>query len=412
MKTIQSNLTMAFCAVALLVTSVSASTVSDKDLADHPWQDGLYSTITGAFVVPDAKPGCKEMKLKVPGFKKDLKVRASLRGGKAPLVVILNGTFGRADNNFANLWTAWLEEAGQHVLTFDSVMSKGFVEASRHGVPGNLDFEARLAGKVVEAFLQQSGARAKVSKIGVVGISYGGTLALQMARLDQEGALPFKLDAVRAYSAPVSFAESIRKLDGYYSFDFTKVELFKTFYNLPRELPVTRSFEARKMECALARAFREDLKEAIDFVDGTFDADLKRMGAPRIGLPTGDSPNLREERISYAEAMNFGHYFGGLVVPYWKSVDARNTAERLLGYGEMADVLAQTGSNVRAILAANDPLNADGSVAGLLKSSAADKVTVLPRGGHMGYFDAKWTRASLLGMFDGGMDGTGIALNR
>lgn len=404
MNNIHAKTILALGALILAVQSASAQTVSGKEL-DHPWEDGLYSTITGAFV-PAEKCGSKDIKLRVPGFKKELRVRASLRNGRAPLVVILNGTFGRADNNFANLWTSWLEQAGNHVLTFDSVMSKSFVEASHHGVPGNLAAEAKVAAQVIDAFLKQSGASAKVSKIGLVGISYGGTLALQMARLDQENELPFKLAAVRAYSAPVSFAESIRKLDGYFSFDYTKVDLYKTFYNLPRQFPVARSFDSHMMECALSRAFREDLKEAIEFVDASFDADLKRMGAPRIGLPGGDSPNLRDERISYAEAMNFERYFSGLVVPYWKALDSKNTGERLLSYGEMASVLSQTGSNVRAILAANDPLNAEGGVANLLKSSVAGKVTVLPRGGHMGYFDAQWTRASLLGMFDGNLDET------
>lgn len=390
----------ALCAVALAMqTVVHAATVDSAEL-DHPWTDGLYSTITGCFVQNAEKPGCaREMKLKVPGFKKELKVRASLREGSASLVVILNGTFARADNVYANLWTAWLEQAGLHVLTFDSVMSKPFVEASHHGVAGNLEEEARVAAKVVECFLKQSSVSGKVTQVGVVGISYGGTLALQLAKLGRQGALPFKLGAVQAYSAPVSFATSIRRLDSYFSFDYTKVDLYKTFYNLPREFPMKKTLDRHMMECALSRAFREDLKESLEYMDASFDADLKGMRAPRLGLPTGDGANLHEDRISYAEALNFGRYFQGLAVPYWSGRDAKYTAERLLAAGEMAELLSQTGEKVQVIVSANDPLNAPGAVEGLLSKSGSGKITVLPRGGHMGYFDAQWTKKNLLSLF-------------
>jgi predicted alpha/beta-fold hydrolase len=235
--------------------------------------------------------------------------------------------------------------------------------------------------------------------VGVVGISYGGTLALQLAKLGHQGALTFKLAAVQAYSAPVSFAASIRQLDSYFSFDYTKVDLYKTFYNIPREFPVKKSLDQRMMQCALSRAFREDLKEAIEFMDSSFDADLKGMRAPRLGLPTGDGANLREERVSYAEAMNFGRYFQGLAVPYWSGRDAKFTAERLLAAGEMAELLPQTGENVQVIVSANDPLNAAGAVEGMMSKNGSGKITVLPRGGHLGYFDAQWTKKNLLGIF-------------
>lgn len=400
MKTIQSLFCLALLAgIALVQTAAQASSTLDREL-DHPWTDGLYSTITSAFVTPAEKPaGCRELKLKVPGFKKELKVRASLRDVPANLVVILNGTFGRADNVYANLWTAWFEQAGHHVLTFDSAMSRPFAEAARHGVPGNLEEEARLCARVIDAFLKQPCMKGKVAQVGVTGISYGGTLALQLSKLERDGALPFKLAGVQAYSAPASFAGAIRQLDGYFSFDYTKVELYKTFASLPREFPVQRKFEARMMECALSRAFREDLKEGIEAFDTLYDAELKTLGVARLGLPNGESPNLREERISHAEALNFGRYFAGLVAPYWTARDPKYTAERLLAAGELSELLMQTGSNVQVIVAANDPLNPAGSVEKLLQASGSEKVTVLPRGGHMGYFDAAWTRRNLEKLF-------------
>src|SRR5262245_29007079 len=124
MGQIRKTQTIAMAALLLCVTVLSVAAAGAE--LDHPWTDGFYSTISGAFVKPAALPKhLTESKLKVPGFKKERPIKASLRNGAADLVIILNGTFSRSDNPFATLWTAWLEQDGKHVLTFDSPMCKG-----------------------------------------------------------------------------------------------------------------------------------------------------------------------------------------------------------------------------------------------------------------------------------------------
>src|SRR5262245_44528796 len=89
MGQIQKTLAIAMAALVLSVTALSVTVAAGAEL-DHPWTDGFYSTISGVFVKPAALPKhLTETKLKVPGFKKELPIKASLRNGAADLVIIL-----------------------------------------------------------------------------------------------------------------------------------------------------------------------------------------------------------------------------------------------------------------------------------------------------------------------------------
>jgi len=51
------------------------------------------------------------------------------------------------------------------------------------------------------------------------------------------------------------------------------------------------------------------------------------------------------------------------------------------------------------MLAVNDPLNEKGAVERLAQRSFSAQVTLLPCGGHLGYWEARWTRWKLGSIF-------------
>jgi len=385
----------------LLVVTAGAAATEMPEL-DHLWTDGLYSTITAPHCTGGVAPkNAKRLKLHVPGFKKGLCIRAVVQEHPASLVVILNGTFGKAGDAATNLWMAWLEANGWHVLTFDSTFHYTFTSAAQIGVAGNLEVEAEAAGQVIQAFLERPEVSGKVTRIGVVGMSYGGIQALNLARLSKLGRLPFHLDVVQVYSAPVSMWSAMGILDHGFGFHKGIPQLAWDFCLLKREWPVKTQYAPQDMRLALSRVFRLDLQNVVETNDRLFDKDLAAGGCPRLDIPKEDpAAGIGSgERVGYAAAVNFQTYFKRVVVPYWVAKGRARNAEDILRLGELSVLLRETGGNVRVILAANDPLNEEGAVERLRADVGGAKLTVLPRGGHLGFVNAEWTRTSLRGLF-------------
>ena len=132
----------------------------------------------------------------------------------APLVVILLGLDGKAKSPLGRLWLSWFAEAGCHALTFDSTFTPAFIDISHHGVTGNLDKEASRIVDIINAFISLPEMRDKVTKIGVVGMSYGSLEALVLGQMGHEGRLPpqFKLRASRHTRRRSNWSEQARLL--------------------------------------------------------------------------------------------------------------------------------------------------------------------------------------------------------
>ena len=151
---------------------------------EFPFTNGLYASAAGYLSTKHVSLPCqKTVLLNVPGICDRFPVSAVIQESSAPLVVILLGIDGRPDEDFNKLWAAWYAEAGYHVLRFESTFTQDFNLRTHHGVTGNMWAETELAAKIVAAFVAQSCINGRVSKIGVVGMSYGGIEALMLGAL-------------------------------------------------------------------------------------------------------------------------------------------------------------------------------------------------------------------------------------
>src|SRR5262245_24708433 len=220
-----------FSAVFMLLLATSIGFTADEPEFDFQYQDGLYATVTlpSRIARPVTEPG-ESVELYVPGFQREMEVQVCWhtagknRIARAPLAVPLLGIAGRNKDDLARLWQGLLFDTGSHVLTTDSSFSNDFNRVSGQGVVGNVAAAAEAVAKVIEAFLNTPEARDKVSEVRLLGASYGGNIALYLAKMNAEGRLHFPLGVVVALSPAVSVRSTARILDEFYTRDFATYE--------------------------------------------------------------------------------------------------------------------------------------------------------------------------------------------
>jgi predicted alpha/beta-fold hydrolase len=356
----------------------------------HPYKNGLYSTVVSMnlFYAPKIKEE-EEIKLKPNGFERDLKVAAVLQETKAPLAVVVLGFDGRTDWPYARLLIYCLAKSGYHVLTFPSTYTISFINSSRHGVSGNVTAETDLLANLVAAFLENKKVVGRVERIGVVGISYGGIQALQLAVRANEGKLPFKLDGALALSPPVRLKSTAILLDNYYKDDrwkYTMVEMAKKFGNHePVDADAKIPFADEEMRAAIGFVFRDELKRVVDRNDLLYKLRL---------LPAASSEYNRED---IAMAWGFGKFIVDMAYPFWREKSNLKGEDDFWAPTELRNILPKLPNFAQAVVAADDPLNNPDDLAELPKSPA---FILVPNGGHLGYLAASWTRARLVRLFE------------
>lgn len=370
----------------------------------HPYADGLYSTVVSMnlFYAPKIEKKTaralnvedqEEIKLKPKGFKKSLKATLVLQKKKrAPLAVAILGFDGRPDWPYARLLLYFLAEGGYHVLTFPSTYTIKFVDASRHGVSGNVTAETDVLVRLISEALKHKKLRDRVGRIGVVGISYGGIQALQLALRSKEGKLPFRLDGALALSPPVKLSSTTVLLDHYYKDDrwkYTMVELAKKFgSHVPVEPGVRIPFSPQEMRAAIGFVFRDGLKRVVERNDKLFKLRL----LPRAGSGYN--------RMDVAEAWGFGKFIVDMAYPYWKKKTGLKSEAEFWAPTELRNLLPRLPKFAQAVEAADDPLNMPADLAEIRKQYKGPGLIVVPHGGHLGYLSSLWTRARIKHLFE------------
>lgn len=346
------------------------------------YRHGAWETLVQATRKSD-DISLREMDLQIPNSG-SAHVRYSMNAANGSLVLILSGTFATADNPYSNDLGRELMNAGYGVVEMDSFVSTRFVTQMRQGAPGNLRHEALLAGQVLQELIRRTGN--KVSDISVTGVSYGGAVALQMALLDKAGQLPIKLAHVVSFSAPVSFRETMQRLDDYEDLPYSYDTIVPIVKSAKPNSGVPSGTSTEQLEKVIGRGFRLDLAKAVDTIDRLYASQIHPSPAVALGLENlGDPSAPRMEREVESSAIPFRTLFRYWLAPYWIGKGGIKSESDLLNYGEMSAVLPELGSNVEVVLTRNDPLNAPGATSELEKIQTAAHVTVLPTGGHAGF---------------------------
>lgn len=354
---------------------------------DYMNSDGLYATVTSmtCFKKPDIKDEKKLKLKKIDGFKKDIEVRALIQDKPAPLVVVFLGLASKSKDPLARLWQSQLYEAGNHVLVFDSVFRSSFNECSCHGVAGNLEVEARVAARVIHAFSQHPLLEDKVTKLGLVGASYGGILALNYAKLAKAGEIRLKPDRVLVFSPPTNMQVSAKTLDSFYAEYQEKYGLFdllKMSGHEPVESGKKIPFSPGQMRAGIGYVFHADLKDAISCSKEVYNFELP------------------DEKGKKKWQNAFTRFIEEVVYPYWNKQGTVRSLEDLWQYGDLYRLLKNNPENVHCVLTEDDPLNDPKLLEYLKRDIPRANLTVLPRGGHLGFLGCNWAKARIQSLFE------------
>ena len=357
---------------------------------DYSITDGLYATVTAmqSFKKPELRDEKKFILKHIDGFKKEMPVRVLLQPEPAPLAVIFLGLTSRSKDPLARLWQSQLFEAGCHVLVFDSMFRSSFNEKSGHGVAGHMEMEAWLAANIIRAFLDHPEVSGKVTKVGLVGTSYGGILALNFAKLAKEGRVKVVPDRVLVFSPPVSMQISAMILDKFYDEDRRKhglLEMFKLKGAEPqfgKPVPFSQSL----MRAGIGYVFHEDLADAVACSKSLYNFELPE-------------PPKDEKKANDKNQRQFVRFIEQVVYPYWQKNKRVNALEDLWAYGDLYKLLQAAPDSVHCVLTADDPLNDPILLKYIQRDIPHSKLTVLPCGGHLGYVGCKWSHQRVLQLF-------------
>ncbi|HEY3324582.1 MAG TPA: hypothetical protein VGP72_29285 [Planctomycetota bacterium] len=364
---------------------------------EFKYSNGLYATIAGYLAIKNVElKSQKKIKLKVENFRQKFPVRVVLQDRAAPLVVVLLGIDGRADGDLGKLWPSWYAAAGYHVLSFDSTFTPAFTELAGRGVTGNLVSESEAIRDIVAAFIEQGGIKDKITKIGVVGMSYGGIEALVLGQMAKEGHLPFAIDAIQAYSPPIKIEATGEMIDRWFREDRWQYTLAELADKLSGHKPVDPNSEVPfpdgLMRAGLAALFRLGLVDVI-----VRNNEMYKMHI----LPEGNTFDSEYIKRDYAEVMGYCDFINKLAFPYWQRKANMQQLSDLTGPSEIPTLLAKQPATSQVIIAEDDPFNTPEDLAALKASFAkSPALLMLPRGGHLGYANEAWTKAKLLTLFD------------
>ena len=357
---------------------------------------GMYETIAGYLRVkkPSHIEKSTELQLNVPGFNAVIPVTAVIQNEPAPLVVVLQGITGQRHSPFSSLWPSWYAAAGFHVLTFDSTFLPSFNQVSGHGASGHIWVESERAAQVINSFLNRDDVADKVTRIGVVGMSYGGLEALILGKMARAKSLPFKISAIQAWSPPIDIEATAEILDEMYRrhrWDYSLIELnWQVRRHKPNSsdscasaaVPLSNAL----MQAALTASFHEELVPITLYNACHYRPDF---------LP-GENQRTRK---AYADNLGFQAFAYALSLPYWRTrsrVDPLEMVQRT----RLCELMRDQSPNAEIIIAANDPMNRTGALQDLQDCATDVRLTLLPGGGHVGYIDTQDTRNRLLALFE------------
>jgi len=411
-------------------------------------ENGLLSTIN--FEEYEGRKVNNELKLKLPpeltGFTGEIKVRTVWQPKKAPLAVMLLGFGQKADDKNARSWQADLYKAGNHVLSFDSIVRNDMNRATSHGVAGNIMLEGERCAQIIASVLRMKDEVSgeiygeRVSSVRLAGFSYGGALALQVLRVPK--AKDWPVDRALIVSTPVDLLRTSELLDLYYWADQTHFSTFSLARLLEGFTPEDE--EPSERELSLLRAglgyvfhgdvsdiFEDNMKRYMpNMVDHlkTFSASadvkahrekelarlkknneraLADLEAQKDQLSKDEYKerrrNLKEDyesKEAYASTevgdigeWSFKHGRYLMVRPYW---DIRNN---MSDYGRLKELLKGAPNFVQVVISEDDPLNVPDDVEAFKATVKEPQLLLLPHGGHLGLSGTQWFQALMAKFF-------------
>ena len=370
-------------------------------------------------------------------FRADIEVKAFWQQGKAPLAVTLLGFGQTCDDRNARAWQADLYRAGNHVLSFDSLIRNNMNRAIGQGVAGNIAEEGRLTARIINAFLatpdpEHGGTyRDRISSVRLLGASYGGNIALQTLREPSSSIWP--LDRVLVISTPVDFLHTTFLFDKYYREDrsrFGKLSLARLINGFTPDNDDPSEKELSLMRAGIGYSFHSDFisitkdnmerympklkqrlhdfdespeceshrKEQLELLKSNYEQQKIVLAERKNQMSSREFDALKDDfearfsnqrdyikrRMDDLNHWTFKNYFFLLCRPFWEAKGDDSD------FGRLKNLMNGAPNFVQVVVSEDDPLNNPEDLAELKQALKEPQLLLLPHGGHLGFTGTQW----------------------
>jgi hypothetical protein len=212
-------------------------------------------------------------------------------------------------------------------------------------------------------------------------------LALNFDRLAKKGEIKIVPERVLAFSPPVNMQVAALNLDKYYAEykeEYGLFDLLKMNNHEPVEQGKPIPFKSGMMRAGIGYIFHADLKDAIECSKDCYN----------YSMPEEDDKNKKNLNA-------FTRFIEGVVYPYWEKQGTVRSIEELWQFGDLYRLMKNTSENVHVIITEDDPLNDPKLIDFLRRDVPKQKMTILPRGGHLGFLGSNWAKKRVQGLFGG-----------
>lgn len=349
---------------------------------------------------------------------KRLSYRLARQAGPAPLIFIIAGTGGHYSGGKMEFLKRLYYGAGYHVVQLSSPTSYDFIAAaSRHATPGFSVEDAKDLYRAMVAIREQQ-EHLKITEFYLTGFSLGGLDAAFVSHLDEQERV-FNFKRVLLINPPVNLYTSVSNLQLLVQSEVPAVRNQGSFFELLLG-KLTHYFQDKghiQMDDALLYDFQESKErlsnEEMAMLIGSsfrftasdiaFTSDLinQRGFITPPHYPIDDGTNLTP---FYKRALlcDFDCYLSEQLIPFWREKYDGSGLQMLIQQTSLyalEDYLRQS-PKIAVMHNADDLILGPGDL-GFLKRTFGERLTLYPRGGHLGNMDYRDNSQAMLEFFRG-----------
>jgi hypothetical protein len=183
-----------------------------------------------------------------------------------------------------------------------------------------------------------------------------------------------------------------RQLDVFYQdrWNFTLAELADDLMGHKPTPDGRVPFSGSEMRAGIAAAFRMDLEEIVEFSDRFY-----KLGI----LPRERFDKDNGYRQDTAGTWSFERFVDQMSFAYWRQHGV-DSPEQLWAAGDLTRLLRNCPANAHLVISVDDPLNNPSELSALRSVLPPNRLTLLPRGGHMGYSSTQWVKNRAARLFE------------
>jgi len=349
-------------------------------------------------------------------YDKGLRCTLAYQNKKAPLVFLIPGI---GASNLAPSVTAMMKgfyKAGYHVIVLPSPAHPNFIiSASQSHIPGDLAEDAADLYRVMETVWNKVKGDIEVSDFYLGGYSLGGTQAAFVARLDEERKT-FNFRRVLMVNPAVSLYNSVTRIEGLLDgipggpkkigvFFNRMLDRFTEFYHEGDFIGIndeflyavykSKLFSHNEGGGIIGLAFRINLAGMIFASDVMTNSGY---AVPKNRMLTATDP--LGDYFLVCIHLSFVNYFDEYFYPYFQKKQPGLTREALIESESIKSIEGYLQSSPKFGVMTNqdDFILAPGEL-DYLRQLFGERVSIYPRGGHLGNLEYRDNMDDLAGFF-------------